>query len=81
MQTMVYLISDGQQKMLEKMPFAPDSYFCPIKDKQDRWVISVEVVKQCVDPRFMWVKTLQMIPYEPKPTPPMLGMEVTSDLP
>ena len=27
-------------------------------------------MEQCVNPDFMWVKDLEMIPYEPKPTPP-----------
>jgi len=25
---------------------------------------------QCVNPEYLWVKDLDLIPYEPKPTPP-----------
>ncbi len=45
-------------------------YFNPIQDANDNWVISVEEMEQCVNPDFMWVKDLDLIPYEPKPTPP-----------
>ena len=47
-----------------------DSYFNPIQDADDKWVISVEEIDQCVNPDFMWVKELPLIPYNPKPSPP-----------
>jgi hypothetical protein len=39
-------------------------------DLLDRWIISVEEMEQTVNPDFLWVKDLDVVPYEPKPTPP-----------
>ena len=50
--------------------YMADSYFNPIQDDDDKWVISVEEIDQCVNPDFMWVKELPLIPYNPKPSPP-----------
>ena len=50
--------------------YMADSYFNPIQDADDNWVISVEEINQCVNPDFMWVKDLVLIVYNPKPSPP-----------
>ena len=50
--------------------YMADSYFNPIQDIDDKWVISVEEIDQCVNPDFMWVKNVPLIPYNPKPAPP-----------
>ena len=50
--------------------YMADSYFNPIQDADDKWVISVEEIDQCNNPDFMWVKELPLIPYNPKPSPP-----------
>lgn len=50
--------------------YMPDSYFNPIQDNDDNWVISVEEIDQCENPLCMWVKDLPLIPYVPKPAPP-----------
>ncbi len=50
--------------------YMADSYFNPIQDNDDVWVISTEEISQCVNPDFMWVKDLPLIPYNPKPSPP-----------
>jgi hypothetical protein len=68
---MVALLTRGQAKQLERELFCPDSYFNPIEDADGNWVISLQEVAQCTNLGFGWVKTLQTIPYKPKPTPPM----------
>jgi len=50
--------------------YMDDSFFNPIQDADDNWVISVEEISQCVNPEFQWVKDLVLIPYNPKPAPP-----------
>jgi hypothetical protein len=50
--------------------YMADSFFNPIQDADDNWVISVEEKTQCVNPDFMWVVDLPLIPYVPKPAPP-----------
>ena len=68
--TYVGLLTELQQDELIGQLYAPDSYYNPIPDLNDNWVISIEEIEQTVTPEFLWVKDLEMIPYEPKPTPP-----------
>ena len=68
--TYVGLLTELQKDELMGQLYAPDSYFNPIQDLNDNWVISIEEIEQTVTPQFLWVKDLEMIPYEPKPTPP-----------
>jgi hypothetical protein len=71
---MVARLSHGQAKQLEKKLFRTDSYFNPIEDADGNWVISLEEVALCDRSDFTWVKTLQLIAYKPKPSPPMPGI-------
>ena len=66
----VGLLTVEQKDQLVGQWYAPDSYFNPLQDNFDNWVISIEEMEQCVNPDFLWVKDLDLIPYEPKPTPP-----------
>ena len=68
--TYVGLLTELQKDELLGQWYAPDSYFNPILNLTDQWVISVEEMEQCVNPEFMWVKDLEVIIYEAKPTPP-----------
>jgi hypothetical protein len=67
----VGLLTEIQKDELVGQLYDEDSYFNPIQDINDNWIISVEEIDQTVNPEFMWVKELQLIPYEPKPTPPI----------
>jgi predicted DNA-binding transcriptional regulator len=68
--TYVGLLTELQKDELIGQLYAPDSYYNPIQDLNDNWVISIEEIEQTVTPEFLWVKDLEMILYEPKPTPP-----------
>jgi hypothetical protein len=46
--------------------FDEDSYFNPIQDANDDWVISTEEINFCTNPEFQWVKYLPLIEYQPK---------------
>ena len=70
--TYVGLLTVEQKDELVGQMYAPDSYFNPIQDANDNWVISVEEMAYCTNEEFIWVKDLELIPYEPKPAPPML---------
>jgi hypothetical protein len=60
---LVYMLTEEQANQLRGTMYAPDSYFNPIQDANDNWIISVEEVGQCsID----WVKELQAIEYNPK---------------
>ena len=67
----VGLLTEVQKDELVGQMYDEDSYFNPIQDLNDNWIISVEEIDQCVNPEFMWVKELPLIQYEPKPTPPI----------
>lgn len=67
----VGLLTETQKDELVGQLYDDDSYFNPIQDANDNWIISVEEIDQCVNETVMWVKELPLIPYEPKPTPPI----------
>ena len=69
--TYVGLLTVEQKDSLVGQMYTDDSYFNPIQDANDNWVISVEEMEYCTNPEFMWVKELELIPYLPKPTPPI----------
>lgn len=77
MTTFVHRLTDGQAKSLQKRKYTDAMYFNPETDADGLWFISVEEVDQCNQPGFSWLKRLPLIPYKPKPTPPMPGMEQT----
>jgi hypothetical protein len=61
----VGLLTELQKDELVGQLFDEDSYFNPIQDINNNWIISLGEVNQCVNPEFMWVKDLSQIPYEP----------------
>lgn len=73
--TQVGLLTETEKDSLVGQQYAPDSYFNPIQDLYDQWVISIEEIDFCVNPEFIWVKDLPLIPYEPKPSPPFPPIE------
>lgn len=66
----VGLLTEQQKDLLVGQMYDEDSFFNPILDLYDQYIISVEEMEFCVNPEFMWVKDLPLIPYEPKPSPP-----------
>jgi hypothetical protein len=65
----VGLLTEVQKDELVGQLYAPDSYFNPVQDADDNWVISEQEIDQCVEATFMWVKTLALIGWNPKPAP------------
>ena len=68
--TYVGLLTESQKDSLVGQLYDEDSYFNPIQDDFDQWIISTEEMEFCVNPEFMWVKDLPLIEYKPKPSPP-----------
>jgi hypothetical protein len=66
----VGLLTETQKNELIGQLYDEDSYFNPITDLDDQWIISVEEMEFCVNPEFQWVKDLPLIDYKPKPSPP-----------
>jgi len=66
----VGLLTEDQKNQLTGQLYTDDSYFNPIQDAEDNWVISTEEMQFCTNPDFLWVKDLPLILYNPKPSPP-----------
>jgi hypothetical protein len=64
----VGLLTIEQKDSLLGQLYAPDSYFNPIQDLNDNWIISVEEMNECINPDYFWVKDLELIEYKPKET-------------
>jgi hypothetical protein len=67
--TYVGLLTETQKDELVGQEYAPDSYFNPIQDNADNWVISVEEMEYNINPVYAWVKDLDLIVYVPKENP------------
>ena len=69
--TQVGPLTEAQKDSLVGQLYDDDSFFNPILDLYDQYIISVEEMEFCINPEFIWVKDLPLIPYEPKPEPPI----------
>jgi hypothetical protein len=65
----VGLLTELQKDELVGQLYAPDSYFNPIQDINDDWVISQEEMYNNENELVAWVKNLPLIEYVPKPSP------------
>jgi hypothetical protein len=64
--TYVGLLTLEQKDQLVGQLYAPYSYYNPIPDFYDNWIISIEEIEQTIAPEFMWLKDVPLIPYTPK---------------
>jgi hypothetical protein len=67
--TYVGLLTIAEKDSLIGQLYDEDSYFNPIQDLEDNWIISTEEMEFCVNPEFQWIKDLPLIEYIPKPSP------------
>ena len=65
----VGLLSVAQKDLLVGQLFDEDSYFNPIQDDADNWIISIEEIEQNQNPSFGWLQDLEMIIFVPKVNP------------
>jgi hypothetical protein len=56
-----------QKDQLIGQQYANDSYFNPILDADNNYVISEEEINFCTNPNFLFVKSLTLSVYNPKP--------------
>lgn len=64
----VGLLTIEQKEELIGQMYDTDSYFFPIQDVNNNWIISQEEMTQCTNLEFMWVKNLPLIEYAIKPS-------------
>lgn len=60
---LVGLLTPAQKGKLKGKQFSTDSYFHPVQDADDQWVISLEEISQST---LQWIKDLPQIEYKPK---------------
>lgn len=63
---LVGLLTIDQYNQIVGQMYDEDSYFNPIQDADDNWIISTEEINFCVNVEFIWVKDLPLIEYKPK---------------
>ena len=73
--THVGLLTESQKNSLVGQLYGDDSYFNPITDLDENWIISIEEMEFCDHTEFQWVKDLPLIEYKPKPSPPFSQIE------
>ena len=66
--TYVGLLTELQKDKLVGQLYAPYSYYNPVQDLNDNWVISVPEIEQTTTLEFIWVKDLPLILFTPKPS-------------
>jgi len=64
--TYVGLLTIEQKDSLVGQLFDEDSYFNPIQDANDNWIISIEEIENNVYTQFDWIQELEMIIFVPK---------------
>jgi len=69
--TYVGLLTQEQMYSIVGKEYTTDSYFNPLQDLNDNWIISVEEMEFCTNTDYLWVKDLPLIIYEPIPAPPL----------
>lgn len=65
---MIYvgLLTIDQYNQIVGQMYDEDSYFNPVQDADDNWIISTEEINFCVNVEFIWIKDLPLIEYKPK---------------
>ena len=62
----VGLLTLDQYDQVVGQMYDEDSYFNPVQDADDNWIISTEEMQFCTNIEFLWVKDLPLIDYNPK---------------
>ena len=65
----VGLLKVAQKDLLVGQMFDEDSYFNPIQDNKDNWIISIEEIEQNINREFDWLHDLELIIFVPKVNP------------
>lgn len=65
----VGLLSIEKKDLLMGQLFDEDSYFNPIQDESDNWIVSIEEIEQNINREFDWLRDLELIIFVPKVNP------------
>lgn len=70
MSHLVAVLTEIQKDELVGLKWTNDTYFNPIQDINDNWVISEVEVNGNENTSVSWVNSLTLSEYQPKPVPP-----------
>ena len=63
----VYLLTEEQKESLTGKCYFNGTFFNPIQDADDNWIITKEEIEMAEYKDILWVKDLPEIEYNPKP--------------
>ena len=66
---LVGLLTIDEKNILIGVQYMPDTYYNPVQDNDDNWIISIEEIDNTTDENYLWVKNLPLIPFNPKQKP------------
>ena len=69
MSHLVGIITEIQKDELVDLKWTEDTYFNPVQDCNDNWVISEEEINGNENTSVSWVNSLPLVDYCPLPTP------------
>ena len=76
----VGLLTIEEKDLLVGNQFNEGTYFNPIQDNSDNWVISQEEINACTDNVFNWLSNIPLIDYVPKVIKPKYPIKLDTDL-
>tara|TARA_R110000823_G_scaffold276148_1_gene394800 strand:+ start:228 stop:452 length:225 start_codon:yes stop_codon:yes gene_type:complete len=65
------LLNITQKDLLVGVEYEPSTYYNPIQDCNDDWIISTQEIDQTTNPNFEWIKSITLIDYCEKVYPPV----------
>ncbi len=65
--SLVAIITESQKNELVGKLYIPDTYFNPVQDNNNNWVISEIEVKENTNQEVAWVNSLPLTTFVPKP--------------
>ena len=68
----VYLLTEEQKESLTGKCYFNGTFFNPIQDADDNWIITKEEIEMAEYKDILWVKDLPKIEYNPKPVEPFI---------
>jgi hypothetical protein len=63
---MIAILTIEQKDLLVGQQYTTDSFFNPIQDFDNNWVISQEEIQQNTNEAFSWLSDLELTQYKPK---------------
>lgn len=65
---LVGLLTNDQKNQLVGKKYTDYSFYEPLQDDNNNWILSIQEIEATTNDKFMWVHNLPMIEYKPKIT-------------